>query len=397
MTAPSNNQPVEKRRVLYIDHTLYKSGAATSLGTLIRSLSSRVDPYFILRAGNDVREMIGAIEEPVYYERFMPQFMTALCSPQYPPHLFLWHLCKIPLAFIRVFAIARAWNIQLIHLNDTVLLPYVFIGRSLGLPVVMHARGATAPRPVERYFLNKMGSFKKMAVIAIDEEVKRSLPDRCRDVTRIIYNPIDLGHDPTEKQIEAIRRSWGCTPEDVVVGQVASLHTSKGIWDILEIALELCPRNDRLKFVLIGDDRAEVGEGPELRRLIQHKKFEGKVILPGYLSDTSLIYGALDIALCFFGRYLGGVGRQAYEAAMAGKPLIATMPNPEKSQTIKHGITGLAFKPNDRRGILEALLRLTESTEERGALGRRAMKEIGHRHQPVRIADEVYGLYESLL
>ena len=194
-----------------------------------------------------------------------------------------------------------------------------------------------------------------------------------------------------------MRQSWGCSSEDVVVGQVASLHTSKGIWDILDIASELCSHYDRLKFVLVGDDRAETGEGPKLREVIWQKNLQEKVVLPGYLSNIEMVYGAMDITLCIFGKHLGGVGRQAYEAALAGKPLIATLPNPERSETIKHGITGLAFRASDNHAILKSLQELIESQEKRKELGRRAKMAISERHSPIYVAQKVLSIYNSLI
>lgn len=386
-----------KKRVLYIDHTIYKSGAAISLGTLIRNLSFDIEPYFVLRSGSEVAEIIGAQGKAIYFERWMPQFMTTLRTPQYGPFLFLWHMFKIPLALIKLFFLKRKWNIQILHLNETALLPYVYLGRLLGIPVVMHARGATAPRPIEQFFLKLLRYLKNVVIIAIDEETVASLPRQIHEITYIVYNPVDLGQEPEGQAIESMRSSWGCLSSDIVIGQVASLHTSKGIWEIMEIASELCPKYPQLKFVLVGDDREGVGEGPELRKFIARKGLEKQVLLPGYLKDLSTVYAALDIAFCLFSNRLGGVGRAAYEAALAGKPLIATLPDPNSSKTIRNGITGLVFKPDDKAGMVEALCALIESKEKRVEFGRKAKGEIGSRHLPSAIALQVEHIYASLL
>ena len=384
-------------RVLYIDHTINKSGAAISLGALIKSLSSRVEPHFILRTNSEVEEIIGAVGKQTYFERFMPQFMTTLRTPQYSLILFVWHLAKIPMALVKVFFIIRKWRIHLIHLNETALLPYVFVGRLLRVPVVMHARGATAPRPVEHFFLRQIGYLKKVAIIAIDEETLLSFPVKCWKISHVIYNPVDLGPEPSPEEIRKMRESWGCSPNDILIGQVASLHTSKGIWEILEFAAKICPKYPKVRFALVGDDRPEGGEGPQLRRAIAARKLDGRVILTGYESELSAVYGALDIALCLFSQRLGGVGRAAYEAALAGRPLVATLPDPDSSQTVKNGLTGLVFKPADKEGILAALCSLIESETKRIEIGEKAKKEIGNRHLPSLVAKQVESLYSILI
>lgn len=392
-----NQENHPKLKVLYIDHTIYKSGAAISLGTLIKNLSSWVDSYFILRTYSEVEEIIGAAGRPVYFERFMPQFMTTLYSPQYSPILFGWHVVKIPLAFIKILLIIKKWNIQIVHLNESTIFPYVFICHLLKMPVVMHARTATAQRPIEEYFLSKIGKLKRVAIIAIDEETKLSLPATCQHIIQIIYNPIDLGPEPSEEQIVAMRKSWGCSPGDVVIGQLASLHASKGIWKILEYAAILCSEYQNVYFILAGDDRPGIGEGPKLREAIAERGLKDRVVLPGYISELSTVYGALDIALCLFGEGLGGVGRAAFEAAVAGKPLIATLPDPDKSETVKNNVTGLVYKPNDDAAILDAFRKLIENEAKRKEFGERAKIEIGNRHTPSVAASQVFSIYKSFV
>ena len=44
--------------------------------------------------------------------------------------------------------------------------------------------------------------------------------------------------------------------------------------------------------------------------------------------DRATVHPSLDIALYLFGGGLGGVGHGAYEAAISGKLLVATFPDP---------------------------------------------------------------------
>lgn len=351
----------------------------------------------MLRQGSEVEDIIGAHGRAVYRERWMPQLMTTLRSPQYGPALFLWHIAKIPIAFFHTRRLLRKWKIDLVHLNESTLLPYVFIAWILRTPVVLHARGATAQRPIEQFLLRVMGKLGRCAIIAIDEETVKSLPPQTQPIATVVYNPIDMGGMPSQDHVHGLRASWGCSPDDVVVGQVASLHTSKGIWDILDLAADLCPMYPSLKFVLVGDDRPEVGEGPKLREVIARRGLCDRVVLPGYVENLAALYGSLDIVLCLFSSGLGGVGRTAYEAALAGKPLIATLRNPAGSQTIRHGIDGLVFKPEDKSSIVQALHRLIQSESTRRALGESAKQHMADRHLPSGVASQVNAVYQMLL
>lgn len=383
--------------VLYINHSILRSGAGISLSTLVRHLPAEVRPFFMLRRKCEIDGLLGAAPEQTFRERFMVEFMTTLYVSPYPLWLFLWHLLKTPLAFFRMRQLKRKWKPDLIHANESSLLIYVFAARLAGLPVVLHARTALAKRPFEQFLLWWIGHLRSTRILAIDHEVKASLPKKAQGITQVVYNPIELGAPPSPEEIAALRASWGFSLDHIVVGQIASLHAQKGVWLIMELAEHLCAEFPLLKFALIGDDSARAGEGPMLREAIKQKGLEDRIVLPGYETRLSLAYGALDIALCLFGGGLGGAGRAAYEAAVAGKPLVATLPDPATSETLRDGVTGLVFAPADHTGISNGLRRLITSPALRHSIGRSAQASIGSRHDPRAVARQVLELYGKLL
>ena len=89
-------------KVLYVNHTLQKSGAGISLSTLLRNLPPDIEKFFLLPAASEVDSMFGAPADRTYRERHLCQFMTTLYTPQYPPGLFAWHLAKTLVAFFRI-------------------------------------------------------------------------------------------------------------------------------------------------------------------------------------------------------------------------------------------------------------------------------------------------------
>jgi glycosyltransferase involved in cell wall biosynthesis len=149
--------------------------------------------------------------------------------------------------------------------------------------------------------------------------------------------------------------------------------------------------------VMIGDDSGESGEGPQLREAIHAKGLEGRVVLAGYRRDLSAVYGAFDISLCLFGKGLKGVGRTAFEAALAGRPVVVTLPGAGRSSATVAGEIGIVVEPDDFAGIKEALMGLISSEERRREVGERARSTIGPRHDPERVARQVEKIYEGAL
>lgn len=383
-------------RVLYVNHTLQKSGAGISLSTLLRNLPPDVEKFFLVPSGSEIDVMLRAAPERTFRERYLCQFMTTLYTPQYPAWLFAWHLVKIPIAFVRIRHLIRRWKIDLVHVNETTLIAYAFAAHFAGVPVVLHARTAIASRPFERAMLSLLGKMRRVHIACIDSEVRDSLPQPARRIAEVIYNPIDLGPAPSPSDVVAKRAAWGFNPGQIVAGQVASLHRQKGIWLILDLAEKLCAEFPALRLVLVGDDSPAAGEGVQLRASIQQRGLADRISLPGYDTELATVYASLDVALCLFGGELGGVGRAAYEAAVSGKPLVATVPDPTRSETIQDGVSGLLFTHADAGGIAKALRRLISDPALRASLGSSAHASIGGRHSPSVVADSVQKLYAEL-
>lgn len=384
-------------KVLYINHTIQKSGAAISLGTLIRHLLPSVQPYFLLRQGSEVDEIVGAQGQPSIHARFIAQVMTTMYAPGLPFPQFLWQLLKAPFCAYRAAWLARRWAVDLVHVNETTLLFDAWGCAHAGFPVIIHARTACALRPFEKMLMEKVGCLGQVAFVAIDDEVRGSLPESCRGKCEVVYNPIDLGPPARPEEVNALREAWGCNSETLVVGQAASLHAEKGVWDILKLAEATRQTLPKAKFVLVGDDRPNTGLGPELKKSVAQRNLESRVFFAGYQTNLAAVYGAFDVALCLFGGALGGVGRAAYEAALAGKPLIATLPDPLNSPTLKDGEMGLLFKQDDLEGMSEALVRLGRDPSYRTRLGESAKKSLGGRHDPKASAAAIFEIYQKLL
>jgi glycosyltransferase involved in cell wall biosynthesis len=386
-----------RMRVLYVNHTGQPSGAGISLATLLRHLPVDVEKFFLLPTGSAVDELLGAGPQQTYHERLLCQFMTTRYTAQYPPWLFAWHFAKLPRAILRIRSLVGKWKINLVHVNETTLVAYALAARLAGVPVVLHARTAIAPRPFEVFLLRRFAERRRARIACIDPEVRDSLPRMCQRIAEVIYNPVDLGPTPSAIEVASVRAAWGCGLDDVIVGQVASLHRQKGIWLILRLAERLCPEFAKLRVVLIGNDSAAAGEGPELRQAVRERGLADRVIFAGYETRLALVYAALDVALCLFAGELGGVGRAAYEAAVAGKPLVATLPNPKRSETLQDGVSGLLFTQEDEDGIAEGIRKLVRDSTFRKTLGASANASIGRRHSPQAIARRMHELYGELV
>ncbi len=384
-------------RVLYVNHSRSISGSDISLATLLGHLSPAVEAHLLSHFRLPVTELFELAPERIYRDRAMPQAMTTQAGGRLPPHQVLAHGLKSAIAPGTIARLRRRWDIELVHANESTQAAYALSASLLGLPVVVHVRGRVDPsRPAAR-LLDQLAARPRVAFVAIDAEVHASLSPLCRSRARVIHNPVHFERAPTAADGARLRAAWGVPMEACVVGQVATLHAYKGVWRVLELAERLCAERAELHFVLVGADPAEGGQADALREAARERGLEDRFHLVGHHQDLAAVYAALDVALCLFGEQLGGIGRTAYEAAMAGLPVVATLPDASGSDTFPDGEAGRVLEPADVVGIAGALRELIAAPSARTALGERAREVVAARHAAPVVARQVEDLYRELL
>jgi glycosyltransferase involved in cell wall biosynthesis len=383
-------------RILFANHTNTISGAGISLSLLLKSLPPEVEKFFCLHWRSELAERFGADPERIHRDYFLSMMHTTRYGTGLSNSLQLFHLLKSKAALPSIALLKWNWKPDLVHLNETTLVPYALAADKLGIPVLVHARTVVNSESRGMQLLERHAMRDRIKFVCIDPETKFSLPENCRKASEVVYNPVSLREVSLGERMQK-RAEWKIPAGAIVVGQMASLHKEKGVWRILEIASEICKSQPNIHFVLAGDTSPQAGLGPELESAIQKAGLGKNVRLVGYEKDVALAYAAFDIALCLFGEFLGAVGRAGYEAPLSGKPLVATIPNPLQSDAVISGKTGLAFEPNDYRGVSNAIVSLSKDVGQRESLGISAKRYIGDRHDPKKHAEKIFQIYRSMM
>ena len=115
-----------------------------------------------------------------------------------------------------------------------------------------------------------------------------------------------------------IRKEFGVTEEQLLVGSVASFSFQKGheyLVEAIPAILESCPE---ARFLLVGD-------GPEREKIVQKVadlELQGKVLFAGKRSDIANVLSAMDLFL--LSSIFEGLPLSVLEAMAVGLPVIAT-------------------------------------------------------------------------
>ncbi len=181
------------------------------------------------------------------------------------------------------------------------------------------------------------------------------------------------------RRSEELRRGFGVTPGDVLVGYVGRLAAEKRV-ELLRALVDLAG----VKLVIVGDGP----ERPTLERLLPHAYFTG--MLQG--EDLGATVASLDI-LVHAGMH--ETFCQTLQEAMACSVAVVAPRAGGPIDLVDHGIDGLLYEPGDGASLLVAVARLIHDPNLR-----RTLAEAGHRRVAGRtwqtLGDELIGHYRRM-
>lgn len=299
----------------------------------------------------------------------------------------------------------RRWNdIEVIHVNDVTMLLPIVLGKVLfRKPVVVHARCLQETRKtgwktsLVRFVLTRFAD----AVIAIDENVKSSLPSGVS--AQAIHNGLSLDMDGDRSRRRPLEHDG-----PVRFGMVGTLVFPKGVFDFIEAARLCVQRKVRARFVIVGEDRRTLtglhgllirrlklghNMSTDLQRFVGEHRLEGQVELRGFMTDLGQIYGEMDV-LCS-PTHVNAVGRPVFEAAFFRVPSLISAVNPQQDMFID-GQTAMCVEPRNPEALAAAMQYLAEHPDEIKRMGERA-HQFAIEHFDIRkSAQQLLRVYQDL-
>ncbi len=404
--------PVPERiPILYVHHRPQLGGAPSSLAQLIRHLDDRFEPHVFCPEGpaaelfaeagatvhtGDVSIFAHAWDSPYEGLRWLVlgREVAAL-----PPHL------------RQLERLMRAHRFPIVHLNDSPLLAAAWVAHRNGAKLVWHLRSALAGEGRDRRsraiaaLMERWGD----AAIAIDRDVAERFPIRL---------PLTIVHNSVRRPTPATtngaggKRSLGLPEDRVAVGFAGFVRRQKGWPELVSAAEILVDEGAAAHFVIMGGGvrppeyfrtvrgRALAAanlltdEESAIKELVSEKGLDRHFSFLPFTSETGEIYSALDIVT--FPNQGVGLGRPVLEAATYGKPVVASGSRTGAGVLLPQR-TGLLLDDANPRGIAIALRNLIEDPALRRRLGEAAAEHAHERFDPVRNAQAVESVYDSLL
>jgi glycosyltransferase involved in cell wall biosynthesis len=399
-------------RVLYIDGVGPFGGASRSLYEVVRALpAGSVEPYFLAARGTAL----------TFYQELAKDSVGTVGLTRLDNTLYGWYrgvrwlvlgreIWHIPFMIAAFIEAKRRWSkIDLVHVNEvTEILPGLIAGYLFNAPVVLHVRSLVRKdeKSLRCRWFNHMMRNKMSAVIAIDQNVRASIPD---DVPVEVINNSFTPTRPAVPDTNIVKRIEALPPATLTVGFVGSLFVVKGLFDLVEAAVLVREKGRRVRYLIVGDvarsDRGfkawtleALGLAQDLKlRLaerIREHKLEDIFHLLGHTKDIQAAYERMDVVA--FPSHYDAPGRPIFEAAFYAVPSIAAVRNPRPDTLIDHE-TGIAIPPREPAKIAEAIMYFADHPEEVKRMGANARRLAEDNFVPSRNAHRLLNVYERVL
>ncbi len=164
-----------------------------------------------------------------------------------------------------------------------------------------------------------------------------------------------------------VRNELGFGTDDLVVGFVGRLTEVKGPDFFIETAGKLAEKNEKVKFLVVGDGDMRF----DLQKRAEELNLKDRILWTGWRKDIPHLYSAMDI-LGLTSRN-EGQGRVLVEAMAAETPTVA-MSTGGVSEVVEDGATGTLVEAGNVDAMTNALSTLLEDADLRKRLGKAGRK-----------------------
>ena len=228
----------------------------------------------------------------------------------------------------------------------------VRVGRTLGIPVVVGARGSDLHRVPDALARRMTASALRgaNAVLTVSEDLRRMAVDLGADPnqTHSIPNGCDAKIYYPMDRLEA-RRALGLSEQGTLLLQVGLLLASKGVFDLWDAFVTLAKRKPDLQLALVGEGPA----GEAIRTRAARTGLADRLVMPGArsASEIALWMNAADVVcLASHGE---GCPNVVIEALSCGRPVVGT--NVGGIPELIHSGFGLLAPPRNSSALAQAI------------------------------------------
>ena len=396
--------------VLFVHHRSELGGAPASLSYLIRELDENAFEAHIYCPPGPAAELFRQSGATVHTGPVAG--FTHIWASTYRGRrwlLFLRELALLPQHVVRFRRTLRRGRYELVHFNDSPLIPAAWLARRAGLPVVWHLRSALPEGGHDRRSELIRNAIRSLATtsIAINHDVAGVFGVG----STVVPNSVDLDRFHPGDGIRA-KADLGLPTDLPVISFFGFVYPSKGFREFIEAAAQLRDRGIDARYLIVGGAvrgeeffRTVVGRSLQLADLTRDYESEAKHLVDEleladvvrfvpFTQDTANLYQATDVVVA--PSQGPELGRPVIEAAASGVPVVASGSRTGGGVVVP-GKTGILVEGFGSRVLADAVEELVREDERRRSLGRAAREHAKRNFDPARNARRIEEVYRRIV
>ena len=280
-------------------------------------------------------------------------------------------------------------SFDLVHLNEPHALTAAWLAEAhKKLPLLLSRRIGF---PLRAGWISRTRYAAVERFVANSTNVAQSLID-CGVVSErisIVNEGVEIPQLPSSERRSSARSHWRVKDREFLFGCVSVFVPEKGQRHLIEALPEVRRSHPEARLLLAGDGFCR----GQLEALAKRLGQSDAVHFPGFVSDVSKVYDALDAFV--FPSEFEGLGTALQTAMAAGLPSISTRRG-ALAEVVDHERTALVAEPNGRE-FAAAMLRVISDAGLRKRLGESGRREVQERFSAARMIDRTIQVYDDVL
>jgi glycosyltransferase involved in cell wall biosynthesis len=353
-----------KINILYVITKLELGGAQKQLLSLVEGLDKEKFNPYILSARDGL--LVKAAQDIAGLKLIRCRFLARPIRP-----------IKDILAFFFIYRFIKSNPIDIVHTHSS---KAGILGRlaaaAAGVKNIIHTvHGWSFHKHQFKLvyyfyiFLEKLCASFSSAIIVVsrwDQAIAKQQAIGRQDKYRLIRYAINCEKLKNNTYAYPVRKEFGLSEADLVVGMVACFKPQKAPLDFIKIAGLIKNDFPNVKFILVGDGVLR----KKISVLIKKLKLEKQIVLTGWRNDIERILSGFDIFVLT--SLWEGLPVVVLEAMAAGLPVVATDTGGIREIVLPEE-TGYLAEPQDLRSLQEKLSELLKKPYLRKEFGKRAV------------------------
>lgn len=301
-----------------------------------------------------------------------------------------------PLTAIQYAKLMKSYNIDLVHLNNSIVRnhDWILASKLIGIKCVTHERGINRSYSrMSKYFAPKLN-----AIVCISNAVKSALINNGikPDNITTIYNAIDPEIIKVTEDSENILNLHKTSKDKLIIGVVGNIKEWKGQETMIRALPAVLDKYPNIVCFFVGDTSIDDQYYKDrLLHLINKNNLQDNVIFTGYTENVANYLNIMQIVIHTsispepFGRVL-------IEAMSMKKPLIGTRAG-AVTEIIDEGVSGYTYEPGNYQDLSDRVLDILDNKELADSMSHKGYDLVHEKFNIKTNISSTQDLYQNIL